>query len=256
VHGTLHTAKLYTAPYWASPNSFSSAVPSVLHCTLWAMLHPTELRLHSIELYHALISYTAPCWAVVQPAELPSSELRCTSWAMLHLIEPWGTLLSYGAPHWAMLYLLSFAAPYWAKVHPAELHSTLTELRCTLLSYAEPYLVTLYPTELRCSLLRYAAPCKLYYSLTELPSVLVPLCNFVKCRSVRYWNTLPVRYRNARVPDWDARCWQRHRPRCRCPAMKTINTAPTILSAIQAISQSTFINEQLYSTCDQLEWQK
>jgi hypothetical protein len=30
----------------------------------------------------------------------------------------------------------------------------------------------------------------------------------------------------------------------------TTNTAPTTPSAIQAASQSTFINEQLYSTCD------
>jgi hypothetical protein len=34
---------------------------------------------------------------------------------------------------------------------------------------------------------------------------------------------------------------------------KTINTAPDTLSAIQAASQSTFVNEQLYSTCDKLE---
>jgi hypothetical protein len=34
------------------------------------------------------------------------------------------------------------------------------------------------------------------------------------------------------------------------------NTAPTTLSAIQAASQSTFINEQLYTTCDELEQQK
>ncbi len=52
-----------------------------------------------------------------------------------------------------------------------------TELRWTLLSYTEP-------TELRCSLLSYAAPCELHYSLTELPSVHIPLWNFVgKC-----WN--------------------------------------------------------------------
>jgi hypothetical protein len=31
---------------------------------------------------------------------------------------------------------------------------------------------------------------------------------------------------------------------------KTTNTAPTTFSAIQAASQSTFINEQIYSTCD------
>jgi hypothetical protein len=31
---------------------------------------------------------------------------------------------------------------------------------------------------------------------------------------------------------------------------KTTNTAPTTLSAIQTASQSTLINELLYSTCD------
>jgi hypothetical protein len=31
---------------------------------------------------------------------------------------------------------------------------------------------------------------------------------------------------------------------------KATNTAPTILSAIQTATQSTFINAQLYSTCD------
>jgi len=34
---------------------------------------------------------------------------------------------------------------------------------------------------------------------------------------------------------------------------KTTNTAQTTLSAIQAASQSTLINEQLYFTCDQRE---
>jgi hypothetical protein len=31
---------------------------------------------------------------------------------------------------------------------------------------------------------------------------------------------------------------------------KTKNTAPATVSAIKAASQTTFINEQLYSTCD------
>ncbi len=117
--------------------------------------------------------------------------LCCTFWAMLHLTEPRGILLSYAAPSWATLYPLSYAAPYWAKVHLAEIHSTpyelpmlhSTELRWTLLSYAEPYWAMLYPSELRCSILSYTAPCELHYSLTELPSALVPLCNFVKCRN-------------------------------------------------------------------------
>ncbi len=115
---------------------------------------------------------------------LYSSEQCCT------LLSHGGTLLSYAAPYWATLNPLSSAASYWAKVHLAEIHSTITELRCTLMSctlnptlrYAGPSWATLYPTELRCSLLSYAAPCELHYSLTELPSVLVPLCTFVKCR--------------------------------------------------------------------------
>jgi hypothetical protein len=92
-------------------------------------------------------------------------------------------------------------------MHPAELHSTLTELRCTLLiytlnpilSYAEPYKAMLYPTELRCSLLNYVAPSELHYSLTELPSVRVYLCAILsnaECWTVRYRNKgTPVRYR-------------------------------------------------------------
>jgi hypothetical protein len=34
------------------------------------------------------------------------------------------------------------------------------------------------------------------------------------------------------------------------PEKKKTNTAPTTHSEVQASSQSTFINEQLYSTCD------
>ncbi len=146
---------------------------------------------------------------MMQPAELPSSTLlSCTLpelcyifWGMLQLTEPWGTLLSYTAPYWATLYQLSCVVFYWAKLRPAEIHSTLyepaypnwatlhsTELCRTLQSCAKPYWAMLYPTEQRCSLVSYVAPCELHYSLTELPSVLVPLCTFVKCQTVRYWN--------------------------------------------------------------------
>jgi len=37
---------------------------------------------------------------------------------------------------------------------------------------------------------------------------------------------------------------------------KMTNTAPTNLNAIQVARQPTFINAQLYSTCDQQEGQK
>jgi hypothetical protein len=37
---------------------------------------------------------------------------------------------------------------------------------------------------------------------------------------------------------------------------KTTNTAPATLNAIKEASQSTFINEQFYSTCDWQEKQK
>jgi hypothetical protein len=83
-------------------------------------------------------------------------ELRCT-------------LLSYTAHPYEL------AHRHWAPMRP-------TELRWTLLSYAEPHWARLYPAELRCSLLSYAALFELHNSLTELPSILVPLCNFVKCR--------------------------------------------------------------------------
>jgi hypothetical protein len=101
----LHRILSYPAPYWVSLHTFL--------CTLWAMLHPTELRLHSIKLYNT------PYLATLQPVEL------------------WWSLLSYPLPPcWAMLYpselrcnLLSHGALYWATI----------EIRCTLLSYAEPY---------------------------------------------------------------------------------------------------------------------
>jgi hypothetical protein len=67
--------------------------------------------------------------------------------------------------------LLSYAAPPYRLAHPSE-------LRCTLLSYA-----VLYPTQLLCTLLSYAVPCELRYTLTDLPTVLVLLWNFLKCRN-------------------------------------------------------------------------
>ncbi len=118
----------YPAPYWTSLNPFlSSAVPSNLHSTLWAMLHPTELHLH----------FTT---------------------------------------------------------HPSE--------HCILLNY-----------ELRGTMRA------IHYSLTELPSVLVPLCNFVKCRNAGLSSTRMLRSGlSCWMPEY--RC-RRHRPRCRYLAILT-----------------------------------
>ncbi len=164
------------------------------------MLHPTELHC-------TLFSYDAACWATLShPAELcytflnysAPSEQCSTLLSQGHSTELRCTLLSNAVP----VYPLSCAAPYWAKVHPADLHSTPlrasspllsyaepywatlnpTELHWTLLSYTEPYWATLYPNELRCSMQHHVSYTT-DYSLTELPSVLIPFCNFVKCRN-------------------------------------------------------------------------
>ncbi len=74
----------------------------------WAKLHPTMLRC-------TLLSHAAPPWATLHPIEL-----RCT-------------LLSYAAFQWAMLH------PIWAFLHPKS-YATPSELSCTLLRSAEPYL--------------------------------------------------------------------------------------------------------------------
>jgi hypothetical protein len=42
--------------------------------------------------------------------------------------------------------------------------------------------------------------------------------------------------------------YKKHFKNVRQRRRKTTNTAPTTLSAMQAASQSTFLNEQLYST--------
>ncbi len=206
----MHTAKPYAAQYWATLHPaelhcilfLSSAVPSELHCTLWAMLHPTELRLLSIEL-HTLVSYTAPCWSMMQPAEHTIS----------HPTELCCTLLNYAAPSEQCCILLGHGALYWATLHPIELKCTLLSYTATPCELTHPYWATLHLTELRWALLSYAEhywvtlfSTELHYCLTELTSVLVPLCNFVKCRTVRYRNKCtPVRYRSIQVPDWDAR---------------------------------------------------
>ncbi len=176
------------------------------------MLYPlsysahSELRctpLHSIELYDTPLRYTATCWATPSPipyrAMLFPFELRCTFWAMLTLCEPrpTGHLTELHCTHYAALRpieprctLDELAHPNWATLHPSE-------LRCTLLSSAELYWATLNPTELLCTLLSYAVPYELrstmwatHYSLTELPTMLVPLCNFVKCRNAGLSGTL------------------------------------------------------------------
>ncbi len=176
---TMHTAKLYAAPYWATLH------PTEFHCILFCA--PSELCCTPLSCACILLSYNTPYWAALHPGEL------------------WCSLLSYPLPpYWAMLYpsehilhLLSNAAPYWAPGHSTELlqyWATLypTELRWTLLSYAEPYWATLNPTELRCTLLSYAVlywamPWELHYSLTELPSVLVPFLSNagLSCTEIR-----------------------------------------------------------------------
>ncbi len=116
----------------------SKAVPCKLHCTLWTMLHPTEL--HCI-----LLSCDAHCWALSHPTEL-------------HY-----TLLSYAAPWWATsppppcawMIILSFATTFystlfctfWSMQHPTELcyillsYATSCELRCNLTElYLQQYL--------------------------------------------------------------------------------------------------------------------
>jgi hypothetical protein len=58
----------------------------------------------------------------------------------------------------------------------------------------------------------------------------------------RYQPLLPIGWRTVKI------LCQRRR--------KMTNTAPTIFRAIKAASQSTFINAQIYSTCDLREGQK
>jgi hypothetical protein len=88
--------------------------------TIWATLHPTELR--CILLIYYVLSYAATYWAALYPSDLLCSELRCT-------------LLSYAVSFWSIM--------LWATLHP-------TELRCILLiyyalSYDAPYWAALYP---------------------------------------------------------------------------------------------------------------
>ncbi len=61
-------------------------------------------------------------------------------------------------------------------VHPPD-----PELHCTPHGVAQPNCATLYPTELFCTLLSYAAMWAT--SWDTVPTVLVPLCNFFKCRN-------------------------------------------------------------------------
>jgi hypothetical protein len=103
--------------------------------------------------------------------------------------------------------LLSYAVPLWTTLHRATGHYWATiELRCNLLSYAEPYSAMLNPTELRWILLSYAVP----YWDTFSTWTFVQFCQTPECQTVllllhRNKGT-PVRYRNATVPDWDAGC--------------------------------------------------
>ena len=143
---------------------------SELHCILWAKLHPLSyaaphwvaLHCNATELHCTLLSY-------VQPADQPfPSPHHALYWGKLHLSE-----LRYR--HSAVLYPIELQCTMLRYCAPCGL--TLTELRCTLLSCAVPYWRDAVP------LLSYAASCELRYTLISLPTVLVPLCNFLKSRN-------------------------------------------------------------------------
>jgi hypothetical protein len=130
----------------------------------------------------------------------PPSDLRCTP-------------LSYTPPCWATLRLTELRCTHWAALHPID-------LQCPFLTntasqgLALPNWATLYPTVLCCTLLSCPTPCELSCNLTELSTV--PLCNLLKCLTLRYQNKgTPVRYRNAAA---GMRCWMPEY-RCHCPAM-------------------------------------
>ncbi len=120
------TLRSFTGSFFVHPLSY--AAPAFY----WALTHPTELHC-------TLVSYDAACWATL----FHPTELCCTLLNYAAPSEQCCTLLSSGALYWAT------TVQYWATQYP-------TELRWTLLSYAEPYWATLNPTELRCTLLSYA----------------------------------------------------------------------------------------------------
>ncbi len=97
----------YHAPYCILFLSY--AVLSALHCTRWAMLHPTALRC-------ILLSYTTPYWATLHPAELHHPQ---------YLTEQCCFLLNYAASSELCCTLLSFDVSYWATLYPTELRSTM-----------------------------------------------------------------------------------------------------------------------------------
>jgi hypothetical protein len=101
----------YTAPYWATLR------PPELHCPLMSYIEPIELRwtLLSVcciptELRCILSELRFTIWAKLHPSEvrctlsdLHPSEIRCTLWAKLRPSEICCTLLIYAAPFWATL---------------------------------------------------------------------------------------------------------------------------------------------------------
>jgi hypothetical protein len=147
-------------------------------------MHPTELD------YSFLSSYAAHC------------EQHCTPlsfspfyWATLHPTELYLTLLSYTISCWARLHPAELPpTPYRAMLQPSILWCIswsmqhLTERLGTLLSCAIPYWAMQQPNW---------ATYSTFLQFIEMP----------ECRTARYRNKgIPVRYRNAAVPDWDARC--------------------------------------------------
>jgi hypothetical protein len=99
--------------------------------------------------------------------------------------------------------MLSYTSPPYELGHPNRATLNLTELRCTLLSYADLYWATLISTEQRSSMWATLQP----NWPTFCTCTFLQFCQLPECRTVRYWNKgTPVRYRNATVPDWDAGC--------------------------------------------------
>ncbi len=97
--------------------------------------------------------------------------------------------------YWATLNPLScavtyrYGAPWWAMRHPLGAHMgqlTLTELRCTLLSYWVPYWTMLYPTELPNTLWAMLHPNWATYST---------FVQFLTCRNAGLSGTGMLRYR-------------------------------------------------------------
>ncbi len=104
------------------------------------------------------------CWAENLTRACCTESRRTTNWATPHPNELRGTLVNYTAHCWAVTH------PFEVYRNLTELRPTLTELRCTLVSYAISELrCTSPPTELRRTLTQ------LRHSLTQLHRTLSEL---------------------------------------------------------------------------------